>query len=220
MALPVFQAGTSLTNASSAGATFTVPAGVAIGDIILAHVYMESSAVVTPPAGFAEFAGSPVTTASTWTHVYWKRAAAADTGTYAFTFTATFREGACGRYSGVIGAGTPIEGGIVGAIGNGFATPAVSFTTGGTDRLIVWSGSNFVGGAWTPPSGFIERSDNAAAFSTATLALPAAGSTGSVIGTCGGSNETAGILLALMPAVVSAPQLKLVDRAVKRRRHR
>lgn len=202
MTLPVFGvAGTYLTG-TSATAAVAVPSGVTAGQVILVHLYKESTATVTPPSGFTELTPAPFTTSSVHTHhVFWKRATGSDSGTYSFTWSgSTFREAVAIRYTGCATSGVPVDVFNTAARStNGTVTPAVSLTTTGADRLLEWAGSNFNAGSWTPPSGFTERVDAAGCLSVATLGQSTAGSTGSVTGTCSGSSSETGWLLALLP---------------------
>lgn len=212
MAPPAFgAAGTYLTGASGTSAAIPVPSGVTADQIILAHLYIESTATVTPPAGFTEAGASPISATGPGAHtlrVFWKRATGADSGTYSFTWTGSaYREGSAQRYTGCITSGSPFDTGA-GApnsaqrSSDATTTPAVSLTTQGVDRLLVWAGTNFTGGTWTPPTqggGYTERVDAGADLSVATVAQASAGSTGSVVGTCSTSGYEVAWLGALLP---------------------
>lgn len=214
MAAPAFgAAGTYLTGGSGTSAAIAVPSGVTADQVILAMLYIESTAAVTPPAGFTEAGASPISATGPGAHtlrVFWKRASGSDSGTYSFTWTGSaYREGSAQRYTGCITSGNPLDTGA-GApnsaqrSSDATTTPAVSLTTQGADRLLVWAGTNFTGGAWTPPTSFTERADAGADLSVATLAQAAAGATGSVIGTCASSGYEVAWLGALLPDTGSA----------------
>ncbi len=212
MAAPAFgAAGTYLSGGSGTTAAIAVPSGVTADQIILAHLYIESTATVTPPAGFTETGASPISATGPGAHTlraFWKRATGADSGTYSFTWTGSaYREGSAQRYTGCITSGNPLDTGA-GApnsaqrSSDANATPAVTLTTQGADRLIVWAGTNFSGGAWTPPTqggGYTERVDASADLSVATVTQAASGSTGSVTGSCATSGYEVAWLGALLP---------------------
>ena len=197
-------AGSHLLGATASSAAVPVPSGVAAGDVILVHLYKQNTNAVTPPAGFTEIGTAQQTTGSVISHhVFWKRATGADSGTYSFTWTGSnWRAALATRYTGCVSTGNPYDSG--GGAPNGAArsssgttTPAVSLTTQGPDRLLVWSGTNFNSGAWTMPSGFtaVESDQADELSSTAYKAQAAAGATGSITGSCASSaNETAWLI--------------------------
>lgn len=205
--MPAFdQAGAFLTGDSTADAVVAIPAGTAADKIVIVHLYKENADTVTVPSGFAECVNSPVVVGGAKAHnlhVFWKRLTGADSGTYTFTWTtATYREAVATSYTDVIGTGDPTE------INNAAArdtddttTPSVSGTTGGPDRLLVWTGTDWNEGAWTAPAGFTKRSGEpaAAALACATAGQASPGPTGSVTGTCSAASAQAGFLLALQP---------------------
>lgn len=205
MAAPAFgAAGTILAAADAATAAVPVPAGVTAGQIILVNLNKENSAVVTPPAGFAEVATAVAVTTGgqvQWHYLFWKRASGADAGTYSFTWTGTiWRSARAVRYTGCVASGSPVD-----VVGTNFTatavttTPAVSVTTTGPERLLVWSaGGNADDGTWTPPSGYTERVDQPM-FGVATLDQAAAGSSGSITGASSGSASKTVWLIGLLP---------------------
>lgn len=195
-------AGTVLALASSASAAVAVPSGVAVNDIIVVHLYLEASRTVTVPGDFAPLDGNPNATAQQWEYVYWKRATAADSGTYSFSWPgSTTRTGRAYRIPGVVVSGTPFETPSRAArSSNGTVTPAVSTTTTGPDRLLLWLATNFQAGTWTPPSGLTEITDSGeitAAYGTQATA----GATGPITGTGSNSGQQTVTLLAFIPTV-------------------
>lgn len=105
-------AGTFLTGASAASAVVAVPASVAVDDVIVAVLYKENSAAVTPPAGFTQLSAvnSLVGNQTFTQYVFWKRATAADSGTYTFSWTGSvWRSGQAFRYTGCIKTGSPFR---------------------------------------------------------------------------------------------------------------
>lgn len=209
MAAPAFgSAGTPVTYASSSGGVdIPVPSGVAANDIIIAQLYKEGTMAVTPPSGFTELTGSPVIVASGGSihrqHVFWKRATGGDTGNYSFTWTgSSYRIGVAHRYTGCITSGSPLDGNpnTASRTTNATGTPAVSLTTSGTNRLIVWCATGYGPYSCTPPTNYTERVDFSEALTAATREQASAGSTGSITGTMSGSSGGTALLLALIPA--------------------
>ncbi|MFG1794110.1 hypothetical protein [Nocardia sp. NPDC049149] len=138
--------------------------------------------------------------------VYWKRATGADSGNYAFVIAAglAWRMGVAIRFAGCITAGNPFDvtNSAIKTTTTTGATPAVSDTTTGSDRLWVWSGSYFNGDATcTQPSGFTERVDisGGVALDVATKDQATAGASGSLTGTFSGNGGTGAWLGALLP---------------------
>jgi len=189
MAAPAFATAGTFVGAASSPCAVPVPSGVGVGDIVLAFIYCQPSKTVTPPAGFTEAPNSPgqntATSAFDW-HVYWKRATAADSGTYSFTTSGgapTWFAGVALRYTGCVLTGNPID--VAAAAGlsvNSTSFPSTSITTTGSERLIVWSGVGLDGGfAITVPSGYTTNfTDTPNQIAEASLYQASAGSTGTL----------------------------------------
>jgi hypothetical protein len=204
--LPAFRASGAHLSGTGTGASFAVPAGVASDDIIIIPIYVEGTAAITAmPTGFAEAPDSPVLTTGggpvNSLHVVWKRATAADTGTYDFTFdSSTYRAGAALAYSTTKPSGSPWDT-VAGvphastAVDNdttGTTTPPVSFTTTGVDRLLWFAASDWAGGLWSSPVGFTERMDAGDHVHTAgELAAATAGTYGPYTASCASSGKRA-----------------------------
>lgn len=212
MAAPAFgAAGTYLVGAALDNAAVAVPAGVTAGQIVEVYLYLENGGnAVTPPDGtWTEVASAGSVAAGHWFRKFWKRATAADSGTYTFTWTGptAWREGVAVRYTGATSSGSPYAGAHSTALDSTATdgiTPAVSVSFG-VEYLATWAGTNGNGGVWTPPSSFVERVDNSTNLSVATLAFNNGGSTGSVTGTCASAGPGAGILGAMVGPSESAP---------------
>lgn len=215
MALPSFGAvGTKSLASNSTTCNVPVPAGVAAGHIIVVVLYVETTQTVTPPTGFAEAPDSPVVVTGAHAHdmrIYWKRASGADTGNYVFTIASglAWRFGVALRFVDCIATGSPwdVTNAAIKTTTTTGATPAVSDTTTGPDRLWVWCASYYNGDTTcTPPSGMTERADvsNGVALDVATKDQAAQGSSGSLTGTFAGSGATGAWLGALLP-VPAAP---------------
>lgn len=217
---PSWQASGTYMETTTAAPSFAVPSGVAAGDIIVIPIYTDASiasdggaSITAMASGFAHAPGSPVKTGSGTppSHslsVVWKRATGADTGTYDFTLSASvFTAGAAQRYSGAVASGVPFDtasgGDTPTAIDDtsGTVTPAVNITTAGPNRMLIFSGSDWAGGAWTPPTGFTERMDSGSEVNTLDdLPQLSAGNTGSVSATCAGSSRRRAWIGALKPS--------------------
>lgn len=224
MAPPVFgAAGTYLSGTAAATAPIAVPTGVTSGQIIVAFLYIESTvAITTVPSGFTECAASPISATGLGAHsvhAYWKRATGADSGTYTFGWTGSiYREGVALRYTGAVTSGDPWDTGAGAAnsaarSSDATATPAVSLTTQGADRKLVWCGSNFAGGAGTEPSGFTKRADNTSDIWVADKDQAVAGATGSITGSNAASSYSCAWMGALLPDVgaVATPTAPIVQ---------
>lgn len=189
-----------------------VPDGVAAGDIIVIPAFMDGAATITAMAsGFAEAPDSPVTSEDPGggqhhtLHILWKRATGADStaGTYDFTLSgSSYTNADAARYSGAITSGDPwdITNSAIDVSGGG-TSPAVSDTTTGVNRLLVWAASNWTGGAWTAPTGFAKRLDTGDRIvCLADMPQLTAGATGSISGASAGTGARASWLGALKPA--------------------
>lgn len=207
---PVYgSTGTGLTGAGSTTANVAVPSGVASGHIVIVAFYVETTQTVTAPSGFTQCANSPAVVTGASAHdlrVFWKRATGADSGTYAFTIASgvAWRVAIAMRVTGCIATGDPwdVTTSAIKTTNTTGATPAVSVTTTGANRLLVWIASSFVTNTCTPPSGMTERADysDQAALDIATLAQASAGSSGSLTGTFSSNTASGAWLGALLPA--------------------
>jgi hypothetical protein len=193
--------------------SFAVPASVASGDIIVIPMMIDGSTVTISamPSGFAHATNSPRTVAAGIggnhsVNVVWKRASASDTGTYDFTFSSsTYVEGQAHRITGCVATGNPwdvttaADGGNTGLS----ASPNVSLTTTGPDELLFFAATNWSGGAWTPPTGFSEITDNSGDLTADYKVQAVAGGTGNVSSTCAGTDKSGAWLGALIGTTVT-----------------
>lgn len=201
------------TNGSGAAVNATVPAGVAPGDILTAVIALfgiTSTTTITPPDSSWTQKTSIYNAVSIFeTFIFWKRATAADTGTYNFTFGATPSLSAADimRYTGAIQSGDPFDA-VTMAITSGVITgplPAVQLSTSGPNRLLVWGAfqSQAQAALMTPPAGYsgVEWSGSRSRINDTTQAL--AGATGPVTGSSsfatGGGDGYTTLLYALRP---------------------
>src|ERR1044072_2362361 len=105
-----FRSSASFAGASVANAAVPVPAGAASGDIAVVGLYMESAASVTPPSGFTLKVSLQTSVASRGRlDIFSKRLTTADTGTWSFTFTSTWRAAVSGLWSGRVATGDPFD---------------------------------------------------------------------------------------------------------------
>jgi hypothetical protein len=204
MASPTFgAAGTYLSGTTSTTAAIAVPTGAAADEVMLAFIYIESTTAITPPSGFTLVDRASNTGAgANDLAVYWKRCTGADSGTYSFSFSSSYREAACCRFSGCITSGNPYDvvGKAAASSSPGGVTPASSNTTTVVDTLQVFAATNFNGSPWTPPTSYTERVDSSADLTVATLAQAAIGASGSITATCSGQNAgSCSMLIALKP---------------------
>lgn len=217
--------------ASGTGPAFAVPASVAANDVIVIPIFIDDGATITAMAsGFAHAPNSPVTNAggggSAGAHslaVVWKRATGADSGSYTFTLSSgQYAAGSACRYTGCVTSGSPWDAFASSAAAantvNNTVTPAVSGTTAGPDRMLVFAGSCWVGGTWTAPTGYNERMDTGDGVHTLDdLVQAAAGGTGNISATCTGSDKECGWIGALIGTTVSAsPSIVIPTAAVTR----
>jgi hypothetical protein len=209
VAAPAFGTIGTQQQGTTAAPSVAVPASVASGDLIVVSMFVDSTATVSAmPTGFAHAPDSPVAIGAGATsgkhslNVMWKRATGADSGTYAFTVSSSvYCNGAAIRYTGAVSSGSPWD--VTNSAhqdNTGFSTtPAVTVTTTGTDRLLVFAATNWSGGAWTPPTGFTERRDTGdEVCTTDDLAQAAQGSSGSVTATCAAADRMCAWIGALM----------------------
>src|SRR5262245_14862679 len=216
MAAPAF--GTAGTQVQTTASTMNVdvPDSVAAGDIIVVTVFIETTGGDATVTGLAtDFAFAPdgqIVVSGGNNHrqyVMWKRATGADStaGTYDFTLSSSHYFNAQAiRYTGAVGSGDPwdVTNSAESGATSGTVTPAVSDTTTVADTLLIWSGTNWSGGSWTPPTSFTERRDTGDGVCTvADLAQAAAGATGSITGTCTSSDRRTAWLGALKSEAVA-----------------
>lgn len=190
-------------------AAVAVPSGVAANDIIIVSLHKENSNTVTMPSGFALLDVVPLASPGFWHYVFWKRATGADTGTYTFSWSGDdWRTAIAIRIPGCITSGSPFdvtthaESATLSA-----TTPAVSLTTTGPDRLLLWLVDLWDTADVTAPASYTRPTNTWPTnrlLDAATRGQAAAGATGSVTGTLATSRERIARLLALLPAATTA----------------
>lgn len=142
------------------------PAGVEVGDLLLARVAnREQSAATLTAAGWTA-AGTTRSGARTKSWIFWRTATAAEPSSYTFTTNvATTLAGTISAFSGV-DALRPVEGfaGRVNGSTATFTTPGLTTLTG--NDVAVWFGTQAFDGPScaddpvTPPSGFTEATEH------------------------------------------------------------
>lgn len=203
-AAPAYGTQSLLAYGTRTSTAVPVPTGVSSGSVVLVHIYLEGTYVaVTPPAGFTEiaFGTTPQTTTSQMgVRWFWKRASAADSGTYAFTHASNITQAVATRWDGCVATGTPYEIPVAAIRDSaGTAVPAVSGTTTGANRtLVLWS-QTYASPSYTPPSGFTEVYDPGDGLYLAYKGQAAAGATGSISATASASAAQIGAMIALLP---------------------
>lgn len=222
MAAPTFvAAGPYLSEGGGSSANIGAPSGVQAGDIVLIVLYHEhEGGAATPssvPSGFTEIHSEHTTGDVSHSRLYWKRSSGSEPSSYNFSFSnSNWRTGYSVAFRGCVSSGDPVDafdGNTSGSNNSGSSAPAVSLTTTGPDRMLVYFCSNYVTTAWTLPSGFT-------AFEPAGKPSPrcilgggyqvqaAAGSTGSLVATGSHNGVRTAHVLALKPdeTASSAPR--------------
>lgn len=217
MAAPAFaSAGSIYTYQSGTTAAIPVPSGVTntATDIVMVGMYMDTNVTITKPLDFAECQNSPVIgTAGGQAHLlrtFWRRPSAADSGTYTFSWSgSTNALGFALRFTDCLAAGNPFDSlaSTAAAVANTnvTTTPAVSGTTLGPNRRLVFFADSFGGGGFGTISGWVEHVDAADGLDAQSKAQAAAGATGSITTTTGSSGSSNAWMGALMPTATSSP---------------
>lgn len=213
MSIAYGSGGTYFTNTTGTPA-FAVPSDVASGDIVVIAFFTDNAGVTISgmPSGFAHAASSPVVVSPGGgghsLNIIWKRASAADTGTYTVTLSgSTFVEGQAHRYTGALSTDDPWESPTSIAVDatSGSSTPAVSLTTDDIDRVLVHAATCWAGGTWTASTGFTKRQQGGFGLSTLSdKAQASAGASGSVVATTTSSDKRTAWLGALIPEPVTS----------------
>lgn len=189
-----------------------VPAGAAIGDVMVAVLsrWTTATAFTTVPTGFTDWGTTYLSGDSQANvHVFWKRLTGADTGTYTWAWTAGGNDWShchvfC--FSGCVASGVPIE------AANGWAGTAGTYgstsVTTATQPGLIWSTYNDTSGTHTPPTGFTEVID----FDSGSGAWLVPGTTGTQTASGGSvtsSSSAAAVLIALQAPSAAAPAVPI-----------
>lgn len=201
------------TNQGGSGTTAVVsaPAGVTGTSIVVVFMFLDSApqTITTLPSGFTEAPNSPINVSPTshGLHVLWARAPAGSTYTFGWGSSA-YDDATAIRFDNCVTTGTPFDTpcGTAFDSTNGSTSPPVSTSSLDVERLDVWASTNWSGGAWTPPAGYTEQFESLAQILTCAVhAHPSAGSTGSVTGTCAGSDKRTAWIGALIGTTTAGP---------------
>jgi len=207
---PAFRAAASATTTGST-LTITRPTGVVANDVMIAAIGVTpSSAVITPPAGWAlvrrtDNAGPTANSLA----VFYKVAVGGEPGTYAWGVSgASFAVGGIQAFSGVDTANPiDVENGQTTPSGTAHATPNVTTTVG--NAMVVTAHTFASSRTWTPPSGMSESYDRPSGANSATgqsiagsrVLQAVAGATGAKTATAAGNADVGNThILALRPA--------------------
>ncbi len=215
---PAFgNAGNALAYNSTArtSSIIPVPANIAANDIVLVMLYTETAVptitLTASTTGFAPLSFSPVpgtTTSGSINHQswFWRRATGPESTNYTFSHNSVKTEGIAFRVTGAQATGTPVElyntTGSAVREGNATATVAVSGTTGGDNRLLIWGATTWETVTITAPTNWTRQfagSDSAFAWKT----QPVAGPTGSISGTQSVTGNSTAVVFGILPAIVA-----------------
>ncbi len=230
---PSYRAGSLVTIPYNTKTNVTVnrPVGVQADDIIMLHYYIEDSnpTITAPDASWTEIS-YPVGTSGrlvdatsgqvTVQRAWWKRATASEPTSYTFTHSSAITEGGIMAFSGAINTGSPFE--ILNSAVQSAKTaqpPAISGTTGGENRLLIYVvGHYYFGNDTQGPTNFTEIYEIAGSNSGMNVsykAQPLAGGTGNIAGVAAAPGTTSNFLtglVALIPAY-TGPQGALIATA-------
>jgi hypothetical protein len=197
-----FRATAQDTETTGTSVVISKPTGTVDNDVMIAVIYLESSAVVTPPSGWTEFASGDLM-ADTNPHkgyAYWKRAAS-EGSSYTWSWTGSaWKAGTINAYSGCETSGNPydvLNSNVVHTSQTSTAT--VSTTTTVANTVLVWGATNYNAGTWTMPTTpgtFTQRGTGAAA-TLADYSYASAAATGNIIGGIGTTAENFAFVMAL-----------------------
>lgn len=142
---------------------FGEPPGAVASDVIEIKFFLDGAAntVTAAPPGFAVPLGAPQVNSNHSLRVYWAYRSDAGPGPYAFALaSATHVEGRAAAIQGALTGSSPYRTGA----GN-FApstppapqtAPPVAATSTDNDCYASYAATNWSGGAWTEPAGFVE----------------------------------------------------------------
>ncbi|NEI52715.1 hypothetical protein GR217_34415 [Rhizobium leguminosarum] len=194
--------------------TVPAPAGIADGDLLIAHMIVSGNGTaMTPPAGWTQI-GSTATAidaGSTFflnSRVYVKTAAG-ESGDYTFLHSSGSSQGTIARYTGANGVINTFSSNVQNFSPGTTTRTATSITTTADGCMLL-----FVGLDWgdttndlTPPAGFTEREDVLLSY-WADEVQATAGATGDVSHTCNSSvlDPRLAWLIALEPTLTASDQ--------------
>lgn len=146
MAVPSYRSTSSVAGGLRTSCVITPPAGLADGDIMELHFYLESTAVtVTLPAGFTQKRLIQLSSGNIFRHyICWKRASG-ESGNYTITWGGSniFCQAVMHAFSGCIATGDPYNT-ENGTFSNTTPIPNVSITTTVNECLLSWASCHWV----------------------------------------------------------------------------
>jgi hypothetical protein len=221
MVAPSFAAIGTQQATSTANPSVEPPAGLddeIPGQVVVVTMLVDGTATVTGiPAGFTRCDGFPLAiTVGGGAHrqeKFWGHAADVGAGPWVWTLSGgTYVNRAAELFVDCRPTGNPWDADFAGQETsgvNGTVTPALEIETSSDDCCLVFSATNWSGGAWTPPTGFTERRDSGDRnVTSADKTQASAGLTGSVTATCAGNDKRTAWLGALLPVVDEDPPVE------------
>lgn len=196
------RAASSQIAGSRTNSACTVPAGTALNDIVLYCLDIEDDKAVTAPSGFSlalniDHPGQPV---DLW--VWWKRAGAGESGSYATAHSApsVWTQSWCGSFSGCLATGSPFAATSTGNTGTSTAPTATGLTPDSDGAMLIYAVASYQDqGLRSPPTGWSEQYDTTNNLYIATLLQATAAATGN-ISSASNSVDWMAALLALKDA--------------------
>lgn len=195
------------SGAPAASIAISVPAGIAVGDLLLAQVAVRggTGTTVTPPAGWTLVTSGDSTT-NLKQSIYYRLVDGTEPASYTFSFSSNQRAAAgMIAYRGVdTSAPVNVFSTRVNASSTSVTTTAVTTTV--SDTMIVGLFATATVSSFTPPAGMTERYDaatsagpNGATVEAADVLQAAAASSGAKTATAANADVNIGALLALKP---------------------
>lgn len=149
----------TLSGLTRTNSTVTKDSAIVDGDCIIVHLYVEPAVTVTPPSGWTEITGSPVSGTNNDSHLYYK-IAASEGASWTWTHASSFTGANVGAWIGA-DASNPIcpADGITTskvAINNTGLTVAVpNFTITRTGSMVIGAATTQNGKSLTDHHGFV-----------------------------------------------------------------
>jgi len=183
-------------NFSGSGGTATVPvpSGIQANDILVIFLYREMNGQTVTCTGFSKpsngASGFDEVAASNHSlYIGWKRATGSESGSFTINHDTNnqWDQPVCIRISGCITSGNPFD--VISSSASGTnvqTTPVQAVTPTVENELLLFCGTSFNAGSWTP-SGVTERFDNGDAITLGTLQVGTAAASGNKSATTTGA---------------------------------
>jgi hypothetical protein len=200
---------TSFGGGSNGTATVTKPSGTASGDVLLANIYTDNSETISLPSGWTQLDTTLISVGgsfggSNFRHTTaYKLAGGSEPTSYAFTPSGGgYTEAQVSAFSGCDGT-TPIDAHNAPA-GTAHNLTIASITTSAAGCMVVACCLGWDGGGFTTPSGWTSIGTGGSNFDYGSFykLFASAGATGtvSITNSNGGSENSSGCLISLLPA--------------------